>query len=1372
MLLVCLMVAHGAEPLKIALPPGPRVEDLEDEGCAAICLSLYLRERLSEIEDVRLVSEGWAEGIFYETKGGKRDIQEGELFRAFSAFLPVDAVIDFHLADDKLVCVLHTAQQIHRREISYPEQANTMDAVHAASVFVAAALKLSPEATRHLSEKRTPNNDVFEACYVSQRVLAAYGCSLAETRLKLLQPHLTSHARCLPLAARVLGCARGLTTSRYQEFTKTGLEMAKVALPPVLGTPMEHAAYGILRESPTAFEDDLIAMVRPLTGDELDLVAADSPPAPGEDDPLALGLDRAGGALAARATMKQRFGALRCLGALNTEKALETLRQCADSSDARVRQAAAFALQRHEGEAARPLQEKLTQDEEPCVAFLASLGLWKRGADRPRLLTLARAVLGEARFRLSAAEVLGTLGTRVDVSRLIELSGDRSPAVRASAAGGLLRLGAADHRRLLSFLREASQEVVLAALSRLPKTLPEGALDRVIELANNPYTPVSQAARLALARFHPQEPRARDRFDLAVEHSYIRMKIVDSLVGRDEAWALDELADACGNSDSHTRAHALTRSLERDPTRARRLLIGALTDPYHWVRLHAAAMLPNVAKGPDAPALRKALAIEKDEAIRLYLADALAKAEGRPLPEPKAAAHTVDGKKALTWVWGSSIEDSPIEAYYHGRHEADVSEEAKRASRAGKVYFGRLNTTVRNSGLIITHPTWQDKFWLTIDRELNPANLPWTDGLVFGEETMSTNPDTLWATGWLLFCRDAGLDSARVNGDRRNLSAYEARAWTHWAATQIVAGFNVLYDYVKLRYAKLRPGLQVCTFLPSVRYTRNWTSRSWKFDVVGAYRYGGSNRNMYTQIRWLKTLWPDRPVLWLSNGNMGIGFYGPIRYDQKVPAGPVDGRSYRAYADSVSAWLAGADPGWFNGWCFVRRDAKTSGGSARGVRIRFRTMSPGRPVFKEAIEYAFEGVEAFYRSPPKGEPPKLPDMDVAKEGPLEGLQPDEGKAKDDGIAERVRREKERLRIGFHLLVRYLFDCARVFSSLPRLDARPEVLTIHPWMRASLPDARGFELLNAYDYLCDVNMMPQLDLSRYRMIAVSGLDEAPLTDHTIEAITNWLRDQPGLLYVHGIPSDSNTNEASTAADHDGRLMRDWPWEKDVRLAAGKYQITDDSVQALASSPEGPTLVLWKKRGFRGAVLFDAGPHKLEELRQAINSLHEKQRVGVGLNGPKALQLWRQGRIAGAVSGGSSGEHSIKGVDLMTGEPNPVVGPARSAAVVARDYRGKYLAAYNGVSILCDKPIAQVEPIASGLRVQCPGLIRAGSGTGAVKVVGGREIPKVEAAKVNEWILFGEAEGIVSIPIGDTGSSATYIRCRGPVTITQRRPSDAR
>jgi len=163
------------------------------------------------------------------------------------------------------------------------------------------------------------------------------------------------------------------------------------------------------------------------------------------------------------------------------------------------------------------------------------------------------------------------------------------------------------------------------------------------------------------------------------------------------------------------------------------------------------------------------------------------------------------------------------------------------------------------------------------------------------------------------------------------------------------------------------------------------------------------------------------------------------------------------------------------------------------------------------------------------------------------------KQEKEKIKKQIEEQITAYRRGFHLYGKYVYDCARVFASLPRQNVIPPALAIRGgvsiWTTPGGPNplVPGMALLNSYDYLLDVNKLPQFDLSQYKLIVVH--DPPTVSDATIETITKWLKEQPVLLCVHKNLTDDNTAEASTPEDHDGKLKNDWPWEKDLKVVVG-------------------------------------------------------------------------------------------------------------------------------------------------------------------------------------------------------------------------------
>ncbi|MBO7721158.1 MAG: hypothetical protein J6T01_01990, partial [Kiritimatiellae bacterium] len=89
-----------------------------------------------------------------------------------------------------------------------------------------------------------------------------------------------------------------------------------------------------------------------------------------------------------------------------------------------------------------------------------------------------------------------------------------------------------------------------------------------------------------------------------------------------------------GDFHRQSRALALKLYARLDPEGAYPHLLKAMEDVHTWARLYASIDLARLAKAADAAKIRGFLAKERNRAVKLYLEDAAAKAEGRPAPPP------------------------------------------------------------------------------------------------------------------------------------------------------------------------------------------------------------------------------------------------------------------------------------------------------------------------------------------------------------------------------------------------------------------------------------------------------------------------------------------------------------------------------------------------------------------------------------------------------------------------------------------------------------------------------------------------------------------------------------------------------------------
>lgn len=1362
----------------------------------------YLQERLAQCPSIRIISDKRAAALLSEISSGIRDVPDDKIVAVFSEFIPIYAVIRVRFADSQLKIFIYTSDGTRTLVYKSIGTGQRQKTIHRAAADVAKALKLTPTETAILTKPILPNDEIFHGYYFSRIIGARWPNNPAEGRIELLRTLFHKYSDSIPLATRAVEDAGYFfrASNRAQDFAKPAIALATFALPLVLGTESESSAYEIATLKPEVFEEDLLKMAQALIADDVEDVMDDI--IGGDDDGDELGgMDMNAGALdrVGNATDAQRLGAIRTLGAMGSKRGIKLAINAASHEKPDIRTAAATALSLAEGKLNE--LERLADDKIASVAFEAVYGLWKKERPHPRQIDLTLNVLksNDARTKLMGAEIIASLSDIAVQQALRSLTSSNIPELRYHGFAGLLKQDACDKEELLALLDNADERILISAIANTPKHKTDALSKKLMNMANEPHAPVAQAARLALASFRPSEPDAIDAFDLATEHTYIRQKILDRS-------SVAVIKHECANQDPHTRAHALKLLTEKSVTTARPVLATAIADPYRWVRLHASALMARHATLREAKAIKSALSIEQDPAITLYLEDALAVAEGRPLPDPPVAARSVKAHKNLTWICGLDPDaaNSPFMAHYV--LNVDVNDSWKEYYKSGKIFFGRASP-VGNSGLIITDPVWRNRFWLSLNGQLTTNNLPYLDGVVYGEETMKLSASPLWPTGWRLFCLDARIDPARIDGKLDNLNTFEKRAWNHWALEKCIDGFNMLYDYTKLRQGKLRPGLQVATFLPG-EATITPADKRWKFDVAGIYDYKGCNRiAAYMLPRRIKTIWPDRTIIWLS---LGIGGYemNPVKYSTKTPSQPMVARYRRCYADTISAWLAGADPGWFSTWIFVKHDFKGGMADLSGVQIHPGDIFANHKLIKKGIGFSFNGVKEVYDMQNLKQP-EVRDEFKAGDG-FDDFALDDPDEKEDPLEKRIEEEKARMFDGFQFYGKYVYDCARVFSDLPRLNYTSQALAIRPgisvWTRGSnYPLIPGFALLPKMDFLCAINKTADMDLSKYKLIATHN--PGLFTDATINALSSWIRESPGLLYVHRYITHDNASEASSPDDHDGKLQNDWPWEADVQITqrpaakrtrskkkkpitltnagGGELKLKNASVAAtfaaigknasvLLRHKGDPVLVLWQKPDHKGAVIFDGiencSREYLDFLAATMNELESKEGVGMKIRGPFLYQALATKNLKAIAKSpyyrGASKAKRYGGVDLLTGEKSPTVGPGRSGTIIAKDLQGKYVASHGGISILSETPIKSIKKIDGGLEILSTGLTRAGSVSGVVSVrkATGESLPTIE--DMPPWIIRGTKEGVALMPIGKNGANGTvaFVRSKSPVQFT--------
>ena len=1298
------LLLGSAQAVRVALAPAPALDGKSTDDqvfCAAA--ALWLHERLEQTPGVELMPEPRNTALFLEVNGGAWSFSDPNLQPRYSLYEPVDAVISF--ASEAGAVRLFVDSAAGRKSFTPASSARAalLKELGKSAAFLSQALALPPAAASALGTLPDLDGESFAALCQAQQTSAQWPRNPGEARLILLQPGWKKNPVSPRLCAGILRAAALQLSSKNRDsgYNPTALTMARMALPPVLGTPFEEAAVDLAKAAPAEMIPELTTI--------------------------------AGGLL------KESSG----------------------------------------GKVGAALDDLLTAKETPESAEPgpAAGGAWASGVfTRPQMLGAVR-VLARVPGK-EAQAILAKLESHPDAEVQKEVREGRAAAPSAPAP------------------------------VTLPADLPR---ERLIQLANDPDSATAQAALLRLAAQRPAGEAEAAAFDLLTAHPASRLRLLESLSAARPAWGEPVMAEAAAaNPDPYVRAEALLRLAAWAPATARPLAIKALQgDGHKWLRLHAANVLADTAEKADESALRSLQKEAQEPAVKAFLTAALAKATGGPAPEKGQGARLVGGSRNLAWICGGTgayAVESPFDAYYCLSVPTNRID-WKRGYDAGKIYFVRIST-VGHPGMIALSRQYRDRFWLDIERALPADVLPLVDGLVFGEETMSMAPDGLWKEGWRLFCDDVKIDASRVAGDQEKLTVPERQAWQTWAYDRAVDGFNTLHDYVKTRYALERPGLQVCTFLTGEPSTPGL--RRWKFDVAGIYDYKCDSRlSAYSLVRRIKTLWPERPVIWLS---LGIGGYemNPVKRNLQVPAQPMSTRRIRCYADAVAAWMAGADTGWFSVWMFV--DPRFSGNRFEmgGVQVNLEDIGRDSPLLRRGVALAFKGAEAEMTDPTAPKKPEgaadLTAGDKGNDPELAGLA-DLVQGRDTAAESKaaIEQRKEAFSRGFLFYQQYVYDCARVFKSLPRLPPRQySALAVYPgatvWVTPPTPNpvVPGMALLNAFDFLSDLKEAAQLDLSSYRIIMVR--DPGPLPASVMEALTAWLTKTEGLLYIQG-GFDSEA-EWGGPGNLSGKLKESWPWAQEVRVArtpgvAGKmlkpltltgkggevsvkggqiactFTLSGERAQALLGTSSGPVLALWSDPGrFKGVVAFDGVENASRDYVGALRGrLGEAGGPAVAalLAGPVLHETEAAAGVTAAAAPGYykdvSDQRAYAGLDLLTGERDPTVGGGLSGALAATNFAAGHVAVMNGIALLAERIPLRVEPAEGGLMFRGGGLVRLAS-AGGLKVAAREGAPLPVMTNAAVWVVEGAGEGLAEIRAG-TNAPVLYVRSEREVVVTTGR-----
>lgn len=247
-------------------------------------------------------------------------------------------------------------------------------------------------------------------------------------------------------------------------------------------------------------------------------------------------------------------------------------------------------------------------------------------SDAPNVVPklVARLEDDDDRVRASAARACGRLGHPRAVAALAGRAEDPAPRVRHAAADALGRIDAEETRRgLRRFLDDPAPDVRQTALNALGDTGDVGAVERISEALTDDHERVRRAAAFALLSTLSAAPTERSHAvrDAIVDRlNEVDDRVVAELLGevlsearqssqrrnaawllgrvaaRDDARAVEVLADALDDEDPMTAKMAATSLVEMDDESATEVLVPLVEDDHasSQARANAAFVLGHV----------------------------------------------------------------------------------------------------------------------------------------------------------------------------------------------------------------------------------------------------------------------------------------------------------------------------------------------------------------------------------------------------------------------------------------------------------------------------------------------------------------------------------------------------------------------------------------------------------------------------------------------------------------------------------------------------------------------------------------------------------------------------------------------------------
>ena len=390
---VVLVLAGGAsgwaaDARLVAVAPPPSLDGRSSPGTVvAAAVSRWFQEALAETPGIALVPADRSARLYESLTSGAWLGADEDLGRSFRRYEPAAVLVTARPRATGVDVTVWSEEGPAQVFLEVPAKERCRDPLIQAAEFLAHRLGLSPEQRMPLMAVPQLDGESLALLFSASLTSVAWPRNSGESRLKTLQPVWNRYPTDPHVCAEMLRAVAVPLASRRrdQSYTPTAIQIGRMAIPPVLGTPLDEAVLHLLRLDPDTFLPEVEKAVAPLLAQARDgLVGAALEDVLGENDggngrTAELGAVWASG----RYRRAQQLGAVRLLARLGGESARRLLAMLADHPDPEVRQAAS------------PPPAPDTSASSSAL----SREDWMRRAQDPE-----EAVAGEARRRLAAYE--------------------------------------------------------------------------------------------------------------------------------------------------------------------------------------------------------------------------------------------------------------------------------------------------------------------------------------------------------------------------------------------------------------------------------------------------------------------------------------------------------------------------------------------------------------------------------------------------------------------------------------------------------------------------------------------------------------------------------------------------------------------------------------------------------------------------------------------------------------------------------------------------------------------------------------------------------------------------------------------------------